>query len=295
MPHLTTLGVVFLEKALFTTYTYTPPPSSETANLEPTGASPDPTIPDPQVFQISFPALLETLQIFGAADTTTRFKPTDENFSTIRAGRQNAFSNQNLGMAGICRFSYTPGSDFSIIIEENGVVTTCDLVTYETEDPEEIPFSRHETEVKIIMQARYLYDAMSELSLTSPQRLDITSSPNAPWLSLSGSGPLGSATIEFAKSRELLETFSVGGKWGQSYKFEMVKAALEAMRLASKVSMRGDHQGVLSLQFMVEVEGGGISFVDFRFVPFVRDEDEDKDEDEEDDTYEGHDDFEDDV
>jgi cell cycle checkpoint protein len=31
---------------------------------------------------------------------------------------------------------------------------------------------------------------------------------------------------------------------------------------------------------MVEVEGGGISFVDFRFVPFLREEEED-DEDEE--------------
>ncbi len=74
-------------------------------------------------------------------------------------------------------------------------------------------------------------------------------------------------------------------KWTQSYKFEMIKSAAEAMRLASKVSVRGDEQGVLSLQFMVEVEGGGISFVDFRFVPFIRgedDEDEGEDEDEED-------------
>lgn len=37
---------------------------------------------------------------------------------------------------------------------------------------------------------------------------------------------------------------------------------------------------------MVEVEGGGISFVDFRFVPFLRDEegdDEDEESQEEDD------------
>ena len=77
-------------------------------------------------------------------------------------------------------------------------------------------------------------------------------------------------------------------KWTQSYKFEMIKSAAEAMRLASKVSVRGDEQGVLSLQFMVEVEGGGISFVDFRFVPFIRGEDddeEDEDDGSEDDEY----------
>lgn len=286
--YLTFSGVVFLTKALFTTYTYTPRPTPE-----PSESQPDP-VDEPEIFQISFPALLETLQIFGAADTSSRFRPNDENHSTIRAGRQNVFSNHNLGMPGICRFSYTPGSPFSIILEENGVVTTCDLVTYEAEDPEEIPFSRQETEVKIIMQARYLHDAISELSLMSPERLDIAAYIKEPWFSLSGSGALGSASVEFAKSRNLLETFSVGGRWGQSYKFDMVYASLDAMRLASKVSIRGDHQGVLSLQFMVEVESGGVSFVDFRFVPFSRDEDETEDDEGEEVGEELEDDFEDD-
>ena len=36
--------------------------------------------------------------------------------------------------------------------------------------------------------------------------------------------------------------------------------------------MRGDAQGVLSLQFMIEIEPGKMSFVDFRFVPYVAEE-----------------------
>jgi cell cycle checkpoint protein len=93
--------------------------------------------------------------------------------------------------------------------------------------------------------------------------------------------------VDFAKGRELLETFTVAERWTQSYKFEMIKAASEAMRLASKVSVRGDEQGVLSLQFMIEVEGGGVSFVDFRFVPFLREAEEDDDEEtDEDEDYE---------
>lgn len=182
-------------------------------------------------------------------------------------------------MAGVCRLSYAGiGSPFSIILEESGVTTTCNLNTYEPENPEEIPFQRDAMQVKIIMQARWLFDAISELSATSPTRLDLTAFPAAPYLSLSAVGPLGSASVEFSKGRELLETFTVAEKWTQSYKFDMIKAAAEAMRLASKVSVRGDEQGVLSLQFMVEVDGGGISFVDFRFVPFLREEDEEEDE-----------------
>jgi cell cycle checkpoint protein len=273
---------VFLDKALFTTFSCTIPEAN------PSEDEPNAVQPDLPHFQISLSALLETLQIFGAADAANpRFsKPENDGYiSNIRPGRPNAFSNQALGMAGVCRLSYAGiGSPFSLILEESGVTTTCNLNTYEPESPEEIPFQRDAMQVKIIMQARWLFDAVSELSSTSPSRLDITAFPSAPYFSLSAVGHLGSATVEFSKGRELLETFTVTDRWAQSYKFEMIKASAEAMRLASKVSIRGDEQGVLSLQFMVEVEGGGVSFVDFRFVPFLQDEDDEQDvtQDEED-------------
>lgn len=61
------------------------------------------------------------------------------------------------------------------------------------------------------------------------------------------------------------------------------------MSVANKVSIRGDRQGVLSLQFMVELEdqngtvgrpvgagvrgpSGPVCFVDFRFVPLLDEE-----------------------
>lgn len=70
------------------------------------------------------------------------------------------------------------------------------------------------------------------------------------------------------------------------------------MAVSSKVSIRIDRQGVLSLQFMIDfgeddgLDGRGgaqqpmaskmenSGFVDFRFVPLVDDDDEDEDEDE---------------
>lgn len=269
-------GIVFLDKALFTSFDCALPTSEVDEDDLDSFASDLPN------FQISLSALLETLQIFGAAEASTaRFsKPDSDGYgSNIRRDRPNAFSNQALGMAGVCRLSYAGlGSPFSIILEESGVTTTCNLNTYEPESPEEIPFHRDAMQVKIIMQARWLFDAISELSSTSPTRLDITASPTAPYLSLSAVGHLGSASVDFAKGRELLETFTVGEKWAQSYKFEMIKAAGDAMRLASKVSVRGDEQGVLSLQFMVEIEGGGVSFVDFRFVPFLSEDEEDEED-----------------
>ncbi|KAG9235909.1 Rad1/Rec1/Rad17 [Amylocarpus encephaloides] len=271
-------GAVFLDKALFTSFNCTLP------ETEPHEDEAEPVAPDLPTFSVSLSALLETLQIFGAADAVNNRilgSGNDGYNSNIRRDRPSAFSNQALGVSGICRLSYQEiGAPLSIILEETGVTTTCNLNTYQPESPEEIPFQRDAMQVKIIMQARWLSDAVMELSSTSPSRLDITAFPLAPYLSLSAVGPLGSATVEFSKGRELLETFTVAERWTQSYKFEMVKAAAEVMRLASKVSIRGDEQGILSMQFMVEVEGGGISFVDFRFVPYIRDEDQDEEENE---------------
>lgn len=241
-----------------------------------------PTLPN---FQISLPALIETLQLFGLADAAARQAKTeaDPYRSNLRNYRPDAFSNQTLGVAGTCSLSYAEeGAPFSINMEEAGVNTTCSLVTYLPEAPEDIPFDRDDISFKMIMQSRWLLDALAELAPTSPNRLTITASKREPFLRLSGSGPLGSSSVDFSRGRDLLETFSVRERWVQSFKFDIVKSASEAMRISSKVSLRGDAQGVLNFQFMVEVEGGGMQWLEFRFVPYLTKEDDDDDDDEDD-------------
>ena len=184
-------------------------------------------------------------------------------------------------MNGICRLSYSAqGEPLRIILEEKGVTTTCELVTYEPDFLEDIPLQKDAIAQKIIMRASWLHDAINELSSTSPTRLTMVSSPTAPYFTLSSSGPLGSATVEFSKDPQLLETFHVPRRTVNTYKYSLIKGASRAMGIAAKVSIRSDEQGVLSLQFMIDVEGGGVSFVDFRFVPFISEEGEDEDESE---------------
>ena len=184
-------------------------------------------------------------------------------------------------MNSICRLSYSAqGEPLRIILEEKGVTTTCELVTYEPDFLEDIPLQKDAIAQKIIMRASWLHDAINELSSTSPTRLTMVSSPTAPYFTLSSSGPLGSATVEFSKDPQLLETFHVPRRTVNTYKYSLIKGASRAMAIAAKVSIRSDEQGVLSLQFMIDVEGGGVSFVDFRFVPFIPEEGEDEDESE---------------
>ncbi|KAL8786331.1 MAG: hypothetical protein Q9213_002828 [Squamulea squamosa] len=263
-------GIAFLEKSLFTSYTYASPSGNQADDDE---------ADDTAVFQISLTALLETLQIFGVNDIKDRWASRDPAYGGItggRGGRPAAFGNQVLGMTGVCRLSYAAkGEPLCIVLEEAGVTTSCEMVTYEPEYQDEIPLQRDALALKIIMRSNWLHDAVNELSSTSPSRLTIAASPSSPYLVLSSNGPLGSASVEFTKDQQLLETFQVPKRTVNTYKYSLIKAATRAMSIASKVSIRGDQQGVLSFQFMIEVEAVGVSFIDFRFVPFLPEDGED--------------------
>lgn len=270
---------VFLDKSLFTSYTYQTPPAPSSQEDS----------PDPPIFEINLIALLETLNIFSLSDHTasTRSRDEYEHFTAHRLNRHtgiNAFSNQALGVSGICTFSYDgEGSSLNVHMSEAGVTTTCELTTYEADTTEEIPFSRDSVALKTIMRSTYLLDAITELSSVNPTNLSFQASPNTSHgsnLSLSASGALGSATVDFTTNTDsdtpILETFHCAAKTNASFKFSLFKAAQRAMASASKVSLRLDEDGVLSMQYLIEISSGGndsVAFVDFRVVPLVEGED----------------------
>lgn len=297
-------GLTILDKALFSTYA-----------LRLTDE--DQALP---AFSISIVALLETLQIFGISEPTAS-RNTNGGFSSSYG---HAFSAPSLALAGTCRISYQEsGSPLTITIQEGSVTTSCEMNTYAVHDAYDddggIPLDRERLSFKAIFRSTWLYDAITELSGTNPTALVVNvSSRSAPLFALEGEGgPFGDTTVDFlpeskseptpsgarGKKQPLItENFSVAalagnhGRIRQKYKFEMIKRAGRAMALASKVSVRQDQQGVLSLQFMIDLgdgaatmnggrrddgTGGGapptpgsVAFVDFRFVPLVGEEDD---------------------
>ncbi|KAJ9497780.1 checkpoint clamp complex protein Rad1 [Exophiala xenobiotica] len=307
-------GLTFLDKALFSTYNLNL--TDEEHSLPP--------------FSISIVALLETLQIFGIAEATSSARNAYGGFSSSYG---NAFTAPALAAGGTCRISYQEaGAPLTITIQEGSVTTTCEMNTYEAhgeyEDDGGIPLNRNALCLKAIMRSTWLHDAITELSGTNPTVLVLNaSSRSAPYFALEGEGgPFGDSTVDFmpeskneptpsgtrGKKQPLVtETFSVippsgHSRFKQRYKFDMIKRAGRAMALGSKVSIRQDQQGVLSLQFMIDLGDGAnsgprrdenngsvnappspgtVAFVDFRFVPLVGD-DEDGESDPETETQE---------
>ena len=311
-------GLTFLDKALFSTYNLHLDDEHDALSA----------------FSISITALLETLQIFGISDTTSS-RNANGGFSSSYG---TAFSAPSLALAGTCRITYqAPGAPLTITIQEGSVTTTCEMNTYEVhqeyDDDGGIPLDRDSLCLKAIMRSTWLHDAINELSGTNPTALVVNvSNRTAPYFALEGEGgPFGDSTVHFspesknepapsgnkAKKQPLVtENFSVAapsgshGRIKQKYRFALIKHAGRAMALANKVSVRQDLQGVLSLQFMVDLGDGAasiagsrrndingpsaapptpgsVAFVDFRFVPLVGDEDDNTTESEPDDEFGG--------
>jgi len=279
-------GHAFVDKNLFTSYNLSLPKRAgkDVVDLS-TGASAgdsdDLEDQDHTVsFAISLAALLECLQIFGADTYREKWQSNSggSNFAggtstaMSRSGPGTVFDQQVLRIGGTCCISYhAQGHPLYLTLEENGVVTTCELITYEPETMEDIPLGRDALALKIIMKAGWLYDAIQELEGSSVERLIVAASPQHPYFSLSASGSMGSTVVEFSNDRSLLESFQVPQSIQHTYKFTLINCATRAMAITSKVSIRGDNAGVLSMQFMIEHEGGNPSFIDFRFLPFTSD------------------------
>ncbi|GAB1209289.1 hypothetical protein APSETT445_008061 [Aspergillus pseudonomiae] len=324
-------ALAFLDKALFTTYTFNPPaaPNNTSRDSGDDNDSPDPTC-NP-CFVVSLSALLETLKIFGVNDPSATGATKAVSVQPSNPSSSNAFTTPALLFDRSCTLQYFQnGSPLSITLSETGIKTTCELTTYEPDGGEvDIPLQRDAIIMKVIMRSAWLHNAIVELGATNPNVLKISASADQePFFALSGSGgPFSESSVEFSieeqgpnngassQSRKVLtddgtsrsrakraklaptvtETFlvsppsSMGSRIKQNYRFSLVQKASRAMAVANKVSIRGDRQGVLSLQFMIEIDTHGssgasngtrpsggalgptVTFVDFRFVPLLDD------------------------
>lgn len=193
------------------------------------------------VFRINLTVLLDCLTIFGGSAvpaTSTALK--------------------------MCYRGY--GHPLTLFLEEGGVVTVCKILTQEPEETLDFDFCSTNVLNKIILQSEGLREAFSELDMSS-DFLQITMSPDKPYLRLSTFGNAGSAHLDYPKDSDLIEAFHCTQTQTNRYKISLLKPSTKALALSCKVSIRTDNRGFLSLQYMVRNEDGQICFVEYYCCP----------------------------
>ncbi|KAK9491982.1 Rad1/Rec1/Rad17 [Lipomyces doorenjongii] len=261
----------FLNKTLFTSYTFNPPsrnrrrviPSESYASTQSLQEEDDETIS----FSVSMKSLVNCFQIFGSEQEGTGQKSATRSYaeSNEGGGMMTAF----LGGSTVCKLRYDgTGSPFIVMFDEGGVTTTCDLQTSEYDDSiSDILLEADAIGTKIIMKANYLNDAFRELESTDSETVKVKSTLTPPTFVLISRGELGSVEYKFTRDRNVIETFASEESVQNIYNFKLLMSASDAIKLATKISWRTDEDGVTSIQCMCDVGDGRQTFIDFRYLP----------------------------
>ncbi|XP_077988567.1 cell cycle checkpoint protein RAD1-like [Glandiceps talaboti] len=192
-------------------------------------------------FKIDLTVLLECLNIFGVSTipgVTTALK--------------------------MCYGGY--GSPLVLWLEEGGVLTDCTIKTLEPDEILDFNFSSANVINKIIMKSECLKEAFSELDMTS-EVLQILMSPDKPYLRLSTFGNAGSTHADYPKDSDMVESFQCTQTQTNRYKLTLLKPSVKALGLSSKISIRTDYRGFLSLQYMIRNDDGQVCFVEYYCSP----------------------------
>ncbi|CAI9724797.1 cycle checkpoint RAD1-like [Octopus vulgaris] len=208
------------------------------------------TIKEEQLtFKINLNVLLECLTIFGSSSVT--------------------------GVMTSLKMCYSGyGSPLMLILEEDGVLTDCSIKTMEPEEVLDFDFCTENVVNKIIMKSECLREAFSELDMTSSV-LEFLLSPDPPYFRMSTFGNAGRTHSDFPRDSDMIESFQCQATQTNRYKISLLKPSVKALTISSRVSIRVDKRGFLSLQFMIKNEDGQVCFVEFYCVP---DEDEEPEE-----------------
>ncbi|KAG7498149.1 cell cycle checkpoint protein RAD1 [Solea senegalensis] len=158
------------------------------------------------------------------------------------------------------------GYPLTLFLEEGGVVTVCKINTQEPEEPIDFEFCSANVTNKVILLSESLKEPFSELDMTS-EVLQITMSPSQPYFRLSTFGNSGNAHYDYPKDSEMMELFRCNKTQTNRYKMSLLKPSTKALALSSKVSVRTDSRGFLSLQYLVRNDDGQICFVEYYCCP----------------------------
>ncbi|GAA6009870.1 hypothetical protein JCM10207_002140 [Rhodosporidiobolus poonsookiae] len=258
---------------------------------------------------VSLATLLECLNIFGNAGSSgagagNPFKREREGtgFGDDEAGsefggrrkRQGGGREEEDADAGrektSLRLSYQAlGEPVVLLLEESGIVTRCELTTYEPEGLLDLAFPDDDRVVRLIMKSEWLRDALAELPASS-DKLSISFAPpsaggsasdrsqykrrrvddgfgeqeeeeeeeeRAPLFRLESTGTMGSTEMDYSDDHAVLEVFECDAPCRNTYKFSHVQLTKNALNASIKTSIRTSPPGLASFQFMIPLSPRG--------------------------------------
>ncbi|KAI1299520.1 ssDNA endodeoxyribonuclease [Mortierella claussenii] len=209
-------------------------------------------------FEINLATLLSCLNMFGTAGwsgTQSGDGTTGNSGPLFGSGPTTAIKLSYNGM----------GSKFNLTLEDDGIVTTCGVPTFDPEPPVDFEFGDENS--KIIMKAQWLEEGLRDLDATS-DRVVIRLSPEIPHLRISSLGTIENLDVNYSQG-DVIERFvyEYDRPIEISYNFSHVLNVLRACPMATKANMAIDSKDFLRVQFLLPVQEHRYLFTEYTFAP----------------------------
>ncbi|VDO10335.1 unnamed protein product [Brugia timori] len=171
------------------------------------------------------------------------------------------------GVSTVLKMTYDGyGEPLKVMLEKDEIVARCLIKTQNPEVVLDFDFNPARVAAKVIMKPWMLKETFHELDQSSPCvgfRVDQFS------LSVITKGDLGKIKTKFPHYSEQIELLECKQNVEFIYRLNLVKRMTPSLDICSKLSLRIDHQGILSIQFVVEHNGNSHIFLEFFCIPDI--------------------------
>ncbi|VDO27752.1 unnamed protein product, partial [Onchocerca flexuosa] len=165
------------------------------------------------------------------------------------------------GVSTVMKMTYDGyGEPLKVMLEKNGIVAKCLIKTQNPDIVLDFDFNPANVAAKVIMKPWMLKETFHELDHSSPTvgfRVDRFS------LSVITEGDMGKIKTKFPHYSEQIERLECKHDVEFTYRLNLVKRMTSPLDICSKLSLRIDHRGILSTQFMVEHNENNHIFLEF--------------------------------
>ncbi|MCP9265975.1 Cell cycle checkpoint protein RAD1 [Dirofilaria immitis] len=169
------------------------------------------------------------------------------------------------GVSTVVKMTYDGyGEPLKLMLEKDGIVARCLIKTQDPDIVLDFDFNPASVTAKIIMKPWMLKETFHELDQSSPAvgfRIDRFS------LNVITEGDLGKIKTKFPHYSEQIERLECKQNVEFTYRLNLIKRMTPSLDICSKLSLRIDQRGILSIQFMVEHNENSHVFLEFFCIP----------------------------
>lgn len=170
------------------------------------------------------------------------------------------------------------GAPLVFVLEQHGeddLVTECSIKTKNVQPTLDFALNDEcDSFNSIILRGADFAGLLNEIN-RSADKLEIYMSPTAPFFKVTSLGVMQSdSTVEVARSSDMMLMFTCKAMCSVRYKMSHIRIPMKALNLATKVALRTDGSGLLSMQMMVLSEDTAQIYVEYFVTPLTDDEDD---------------------